>query len=637
MCGIFGTFNQSGLTELDKERFENFYNLQKHRGPDGIGQYADQNIIIGMVRLSIIDVKHGWQPLWNEKKDIGVVANGEIYNYLELRKELELKKHTFMTQSDIEVIVHLYEEYGMDFVTHLRGMFAFALIDKKKDLLILGRDRMGEKPLFVADTAMGFSFSSELRTLVQAGISPLDFDLKVLPNYFLYGFVPEPLTIIKGIRKVAAGTLEIFSLSDNVRSVHTYWTMSSTEKNLASGPAEELRDLLDEVGELIVRSDVPIGIALSGGLDSSIVAATAKKYCQDLHSFTVGYKGIHSVDESADAVEFAKSLGITPHVVKLDPDDIASRFDQMCLLRDEPIADISGPSYLAVAELAQSKGIKVLLSGQGADELFWGYPWVRDVERTHNRRAKTLSGSFRLSDYIRFNPLPASKGALLDWLKDFGGLKENLLQLKEDIEARKMLSTGILVYERRPRARKIQKISRTLLTSPAYYVPSHDQNPIKKDGSSDQVMSVLGQTYLRSNGLGQMDRLSMAASVESRTPFIDHKIVELAVRENSKSNSSHLRPKSLLIAAVKGLVPPEILNRPKKGFIPPVKDWVKAIYLFHKEDFAKPRIVDLGLVTEKATSILSRPISRIGRPSLLWLELAVLELWVRGLEQNSPN
>jgi asparagine synthase (glutamine-hydrolysing) len=278
-----------------------------------------------------------------------------------------------------------------------------------------------------------------------------------------------------------------------------------------------------------------------------------------------------------------------------------------------------------------------LLSGQGADELFWGYPWIRDVERTHNRRAQTLSGSFRISDYIRFNPLPASKGALLDWLKDFGGLKENLLQLKEDIEARKMLSTGILVYERCPRARKIQKISRILLTSPAYYVPSHDQNPIKKDGSSDQVMRVLAQTYLRSNGLAQMDRLSMAASVETRTPFIDHKIVELAVRENLKSNSSHLRSKSLLIEAVKGLIPSEILNRPKKGFTPPVKDWYRAIYLFHKEDFTKPRIVDLGLVTDRATAILSRPLSRIGRPSVLWLELAVLELWVRGLEQSKPQ
>jgi asparagine synthase (glutamine-hydrolysing) len=303
--------------------------------------------------------------------------------------------------------------------------------------------------------------------------------------------------------------------------------------------------------------------------------------------------------------------------VKLDPNDIASRFGQMCLLRDEPIADIAGASYLAIAELAKSKGVKVLLSGQGADELFWGYEWVRNVARTHNRRAKTLSGSFRIRDYIRCDPRPASKGALLEWLKNFGGLKENLLQLKEDTEERKMLRTGILVYERRPRARKTQKISKSLLTSPAFYIPSHDQNPIKEDGSSDQVMRILAQTYLRSNGLGQMDRLSMARSVESRTPFIDHKIVELAVRENSKSNNFHLRPKSLLIAAVKGLVSTEILDRPKKGFTPPIRDWYKSIYIFHKEDFAKPRIVELGLVTEKATAILSRPLSRIGRPSLL--------------------
>ena len=637
MCGIFGTFNQSGLTELDRKRFEDFYILQKHRGPDGIGQYEDQNIIIGMVRLSIIDIKHGWQPLWNKNKDICIVANGEIYNYLELKHDLQLKGHSFSTESDIEVIINLYEQYGIDFASHLRGMFAFALVDKKKNVLILGRDRMGEKPLFVAESASGFSFSSELRTLVQAGIVPLVFDPKALPNYFLYGFVPEPFTFIKGIQKVAAGTLEIFSFSNNERSVHTYWTMESTEPSQSLDPSQELRDLLDEVGELIVRSDVPIGIALSSGLDSGIIASIVNTHTKDLHSFTVGYTGSHASDESTDAVKFAKSLGITPHVVEIDSKDIASRFGQLCMLRDEPVADIAGAGYLALAELAQSKGIKVLLSGQGADELFWGYPWARNVAHTHNRRAKTLSGSFRIRDYIQFNPLPESKGALLEWLKDFGGLKENLLQLKEDTEARKMLGTEILVYERRPRGRKIQKISKSLLTSPEFYIPSHDQNPIKEDGSSDQVMRVLAQTYLRSNGLGQTDKLSMAASVESRTPFIDHKIVELAIRENSKSNSSYLRPKSLLIAAVKGLVPSEIINRPKKGFTPPVRDWYKAIYLFHKEDFTKPRIVELGLVTEKATAILSRPLSRIGRPSLLWLELAVLELWVRGLEQSEPQ
>lgn len=634
MCGIFGTFNKSGLTELDDKCFENCYSTQKHRGPDGIGRYVDKNIAIGMVRLSIIDVDLGWQPLWNQKKDIGVFANGEIYNYIELRKELELKKHTFTTQSDIEVIVHLYEEYGIDFVTYLRGMFAFAIIDKRENLLILGRDRMGEKPLYVTESASGFSFSSELRTLVQAGIVPLVFDPKVLPNYFLYGFIPEPSTFIKSIRKVAAGTLEFFSLSNNERRVHTYWTMAPTEQTKSLDPAQELRDLLNEVGELIIRSDVPIGIALSSGLDSSIIASIITAHVKDLHAFIVGYTGSHSSDESTDAVEFAKSLGITPHVVKLDSNYIASRFMQLCLLRDEPVADIAGQGYLAVAELAQSQGIKVLLSGQGADELFWGYSWVKNVAHMSARRAKTLSGTSKIRDYIQFNLPPRNKGAFLEWVKDFFGLKENLLQLIEDIEERKMLGTGILVYERRPRARQIQKISQSLLTSSAFFVPAHDQNPINKEGSSDQVMRVLAQTYLRSNGLGQMDKLFMAASVESRTPFVDHKIVELAVRENAKSNSSYLRPKSLLIAAANGLVPPEILNRPKKGFTPPVKDWYKAIYLFHKEDFAKPRIVELGLVTERATAILNRPLSRIGRPSLLWLELAVLELWVRGLEHT---
>jgi len=637
VCGIFGTVNVSGLTQLDLGRFEGFYSAQKHRGPDGDGRYQDRNILMGMVRLSIIDVEHGGQPLWNEKHEIGVIANGEIYNHLELRKKLVAEGHIFTTQSDIEVIVHLYEEYGIEFATNLRGMFAFAIIDKRENLVILGRDRVGEKPLYVAEFSSGFSFSSEIRSLVQSGVVPLSFDPKALPDYFLYGFLPEPSSLIEGIRKVAPGTLEVFSLSNNERSVHTYWTMGATESAHTLDPTQELRELLDEVGKLIIRSDVPIGVALSGGLDSSIIAAIVKKHYQDLHSFTIGYTGSHSTDESADAVNFAKSLGITPHVLKLDPDDVAGGFRQLCLLRDEPIADISGSAYLAVAELAKAQGIKVVLSGQGADEFFWGYAWVREVAKMSNRRAKTLFGELKFSQYLRFSPRPVGIGAHLDWVKDFWGLKENLLQLNQDLRDRRLDATDILIYERRPRVRKIRKISQLLLNSLVSAVPAHDQNPINHGDSSDQVMRVLAQTYLLSNGLNQVDRLFMAASIESRTPFIDHKIIEFAFRENSKSNSFRKPPKSLLIAAAQGLLPPEVINRPKKGFTPPVKEWYEAIYRLHKEDFAQPRIVELGLVTDTATAILNRPISRIGRPNLLWLELAVLEFWVRGLEQSQTD
>ena len=252
MCGIFGTVNTSGLTSQNKVQFNKFFELQHHRGPDGKGRYEDDKAVFGIVRLSIIDIEHGSQPLWSSDKSIGVIANGEIYNHIELRNELKLAGHTFETLSDIEVIIHLYEEHGYEFVKHLRGMFAFALIDKKENQIILGRDRMGEKPLYIAETESGFSFSSELRTLIQTGTVPLNFNSQVIPNYFLYGFVPEPLTFIKGIRKVAAGTIEIFSLSTNERSVQTYWKMGSTQEVGSQQPAQELKKLLDEVGQLII-------------------------------------------------------------------------------------------------------------------------------------------------------------------------------------------------------------------------------------------------------------------------------------------------------------------------------------------------------------------------------------------------
>jgi asparagine synthase (glutamine-hydrolysing) len=530
--------------------------------------------------------------------------------------------------------------HGIDFVTHLRGMFAFALFDKKANQLILGRDRMGEKPLYLAESTSGFSFSSEIRTLIQSRISPLDLDPSNLPSYFLYGFVPEPLTLVKGIRKVPAGTLEVLSLTNGEQKTYEYWKMFPTELNQSLDPAQELRDLLDEVGEITARSDVPVGIALSGGLDSSIVASLVNSHTKNLKALSVGYSGFHSSDESADAIKFAKFLGITPYVVKLNPYEVATRFKLLCFLSDEPIADIAGPSYLALAELAQFHGIKVLFTGQGADELFWGYPWARKVAHSNSRRAKTLFGDFKAKDYIQFDSFPTSKEGLRAWIKFFlggGGLKENLLQMKEDFYERKARDNRILVYNRRPQARKIKKISRKLLTSPAFFDPIDEQIPIDKEGSSDQIIRVLAQTYLRSNGLAQIDRLCMSASVESRTPFVDHKIVEFAIRESSKSNSFKFKPKSLLTEAVKDLIPPEILNRKKRGFTPPTKLWYQSIYSSNKEYFANPRIVELGLVNESAKVILNKPLNLFKRPRLLWLELAVLELWVRSLKETQPD
>ena len=637
MCGIFGTLNTSGLTTKDSDTFLKFFDIQKHRGPDGSGDFIGENVALGMVRLSIIDTAHGWQPLWNEKGTIGVVANGEIYNHIELRDELVKRNHLFSTHSDVETIVHLYEEYGLDFVSHLRGMFAFALVDLENNLLVLGRDRLGEKPLYVSGRGGNITFSSELRTLIQTGITPLDFDSSVLSSYFQYGFIPEPYTLIKGVRKVEAGTLEIYSLDSTDFRVQNYWNLDSIDVQPSSDPASELREIMDVISRLVMRSDVPVGVALSSGIDSSILAAISSNSGQETHSFTVGYVGSPSSDESADATALAHSFGITPHVVLLDSKEVAEKFGELCILRDEPIADIAGAGYFAVAELAHSFGIKVLLSGQGADELFWGYRWIRDVTIRGNRRAALLAGQRNYLEYLQISPRPITRGELLDWLVTCAGFIENIRELFEDLKDRRRGNHEVLVYERGPRARAVRRTLKRLIKSDAQRTLYKQENRKVELDISSFVQKTLIETYLKSNGLGQMDRLFMASSVEARSPFVDYQLVEFAVQQIAQDNRFDLPLKFLLLEAVGDLVPDKIKTGRKKGFTPPTKEWYREIYAAQRANFINPRIVELGLVDKKAIGVLNRPINMIGRPSVLWLELAVLEMWVRGLEDSSPS
>ena len=635
MCGIFGIASSQGLTLGGQENFEKFFTLQNHRGPDGVGKCTGELFSFGMVRLSIIDTNQGWQPFWNESKTIGVLANGEIYNYRDLRSELIANGHTFNTLCDIEVLVHLYEDLGIDFVTRLRGMFAFVIIDLDQNKLVLGRDRLGEKPLYLYEANNKILFSSELRSMIQSGEVPLDFENTYIGSYFKYGFIPEPFTLIKNVRKIASGTIEIFSLDNSEHQIKKYWTLDESREVNSQKPHEELRTILDEVFELLVQADVPVGVALSGGIDSSLVAMITKNNRNDIQAFSVGYEGNHATDESLLATEFAQNIGMEHHVTKIGTKDVARKFGELCLLRDEPIADIAGAGYLAVAELMRSKGVKVLLNGQGGDELFWGYYWVTELVRIGNRRAKLLDGAHNYFEYFRFNRMPPENGAKLEWLKTGFGLFENIGFLIQDFKDRKHGNRTVLVYERRPRSKKVARLSKLLVTSKMsknlYLLES---KPGELD-VSPYIFKTMLETYLKSNGLGQMDRLSMAASVEARTPFVDYKVVEFAYRELINKNRFDKSAKALLLEATDDLLPLAIKQRRKKGFTPPVIEWYEQIYSEYKNEFDNPRIVEIGLVSKKARKILKRPLNVLGRPRILWLELAVLEMWVRGLERTS--
>lgn len=297
-----------------------------HRGPDGGNGIMTDRVAIGMQRLAIIDLAGGMQPLWNERRTVALVANGEIYNFVEKRQELAQRGHRFATSSDCEVIVHLYEELGAGCLDQLRGMFAFALVDFERRLVFVARDRLGEKPLYLAESSGRIVFASELQALVGAGVVPFVLNDVAVRDYFLWGYVPEPDSAIVGTRKLPAGSFLEISLDTWAVREHRWWSALDAPE-VQGNPRDVLIESLSEVGRLTVRADVPVGVALSGGVDSSAVAALAcANAASDVHTFTVGYEGRDHHDESDAAGRYAKMLGTQHHRVVLAKGTVARDF-----------------------------------------------------------------------------------------------------------------------------------------------------------------------------------------------------------------------------------------------------------------------------------------------------------------------
>jgi asparagine synthase (glutamine-hydrolysing) len=630
MCGIFGILNPHGLENSQKAQFESFFASLRHRGPDGFGEYLDERISVGMVRLSILDYESGKQPFWNTDGSIGVFANGEIYNYLELRKDIESHGYRLKSNCDIEVLLPLYEIYGLDFVKHLNGMFAIVIVDNTSNEVHLIRDPLGEKPLFVVDTESGIVFSSELKSLIQSNSFQIEFESEVVGEYLKYGFLPEPLTFIKGVRKLEAGTIESFSRTSSKRSSNKFWDLNKIS-NTSRISGAEFFPTLSEVIRTASRADVQVGLALSGGLDSSIIASILRHENINFQSFTIGYTNRTKSDETNSALEFAESIGIKTHTLQITPEEVGDGFLDLCLKCDEPIADISGYSYLSLAKLSHSNGVKVLLTGQGADEFFWGYEWAVRAASDIERR---LSFSGKLRDYwhcFKLDKPPMSLGPMIDWVKSCGGTIDRVNYLREDRESKDWESKTFDVYRYHPKSRAKRKLISKLVVRDM--ISPYSEKTNNNVSAGELVTRTLANTYLRSNGLLQIDRLCMSVSVEARSPFVDLRVVEVAIGQLNKSNSFHLGTKAFLKDSISGMLPKSIIGKQKQGFTPPIRQWYKAIHRKNKGLFQVPRIVELGLVNEKAIEILRKPTSMIQRPTVLWYELAVLEAWVRGVEK----
>lgn len=633
MCGIAGLI--SARSDRSSRPVNVMLDALSHRGPDGEGTFADGPLHMGMRRLAIIDPATGWQPLYNEDKTIALVANGEIYNFVELRRGLEARGHVFRTGSDCEVVAHLYEEHGTGFVHHLRGMFAIALWDARRRRLVLVRDRMGEKPLYLAERDGALLFSSELKSILASGeVAPV-LDAQAVAEFLHYGFVIEPSTPFQYVRKLPPASMLVIDTQPWQITESVYWSAFDVDP-LPDALPRKLMDAIDEVGQLIVRSDMPVGAALSGGVDSSLIACLAGRHMKGkLTAISLGYDNGGATDESGAARWLAEKMGWNFIRAEISDGDAVERFDEVIAARDDPIGDISGVCYHHLNETAREAGIPVMLYGQGGDELFWGYPWVRDAAA-----ANCLidgSGFGGLQSWIRLlgpstvAPLELARWA---WRDRFGiGTHRRIRNAVGSANGLPVLfgiENGFLdAFDQR----------RGLFADP--FCDSLDEQALLRPcgdrleelGGELETMRVLFSTYLLQNGMAQGDRLSMCSSVEVRLPLVDYKLVELVVGMTKAQSQFARSPKKLLLDAARELVPAEVFKRPKRGFAPPARRWLSKLQERYAERLVDGYLVSLGILRPEAASELATGRFPYRATFPIHFRPLVLESWLRIAEE----
>ncbi|MBY0357108.1 MAG: asparagine synthase (glutamine-hydrolyzing) [Candidatus Obscuribacterales bacterium] len=568
MCGIVGYMNLSGKP-LDPTR--NFLPAMcrsiHHRGPDDSGELIIGPAAIGMTRLSIIDLSTGHQPISNEDGSIWIVFNGEIYNYQDLQKLVLSKGHTLRTSSDTEVIVHLYEEYGVDCLELLEGMFAFAIWDRNKERFLVARDRMGEKPLHYGVFDGQMVFGSELKGLLAHPSVSKELSPEALQKYLALEYVPAPLSIFKGIRKLMPAHYLI--VENGQVQTACYWQPKVSKEKLSEGEAQEkLVSLLSTSTKLRLIADVPVGVFLSGGIDSSVIAALASQVSSEqIKTFSIGFSD-SSFDESSHAEKVAKHLGTEHNLAWFSPQVARATLEELWNFLDEPIADASVVPTYFLSKMTREM-VKVALAGEGGDELFGGYPTYQ---------AHRLAGMWRR--------IPASlrTNIIEPMVKK---LPVSMNNLSFDYKAKRFIeSANMPPIERHlgwmgslPFSEQMQLVRPEIiaLKSKEDILPDVLSMP-GSNGAHDDVVSQIMKldmiTYLPDDLLVKSDRSSMAASLEVRLPFLAYPLVEFALSLPASYKVRGMTTKYLLKKAAAPYLPESILKRPKKGFGIPVGKWL---------------------------------------------------------------
>ncbi len=636
MCGIYGAGSNQFLDPEILAKLTILGKALQHRGPDANSNIIEKNFLLGFNRLAIVDLENGMQPFFNASKKIIATVNGEIYNYLELRQELIGLGVNLETKSDIEIIPYLFELYGDDFVLKLRGMFAISIIDKRTNELKLFVDRLGEKPLYWYMNDGMFFYSSEVLPLLESGITKMCIDTDQLPCFIKYGFVLDPFTIIKDVYRVNAGTYVTFSLIDNSLKQSRYWCLSDVNEPLVN-PVTTLKSNFKVLAKSICQGEVKMGVALSGGTDSKLVAKLATSTGTKIEAISLGYSEKSRHDETLEAAKSARELDIKSHVCLISSSQAARLFREVCSAIDEPVADIASINYLALFEFAHRLNIKVVLMGHGSDELLMAYDWLNNAVHRAKVRKSTLEGNFRLTSYLQLIQNPFSNSGLKNLLRMFAVSRENVFTLRQairDFYDSKKGNKTIDFYDLSPNHMAKSKFSSKLTVRMKLDVQNL-RNLSVGDCSRDLTSAARNQIvgdYLRLNGLLQIDKLSMSRSIEVRNPLVDFKLVETILRADW--NSLKVPSKALLRAADNVIV--QKIRKPllKRGFSPPVRPWFRSLMSCYRAELQNPRSIDLGLFPKNWSRHFTRPFTWYGRKSAIWFELLTLELWIRETEKR---
>lgn len=589
MCGIFGYFNLLGKA-VNPDYLEPMAQRLAHRGPDGHGTYHTGQLAFGAGRLAIIDLSAPAGPIMNEDRHVGVVFNGEIYNYKTLRKELEQFGHQFATKTDTEVIVHGYEQWGRDVISKLRGMFALCIWDEREHRLVLARDRAGEKPLYFTRIGDEFIFASEIKAFLAHPKFKPSVNCEAIPNYLALGYVPAPQTMFEGVEKLFPG--EQITVNREGIAYHRYWrpTMAPLQHVNYDEAVREIRECLFNAVEMRLMSDVPVGAFLSGGVDSTaIVGIMHQLQKRPITTFTVGFN--FETDRKNDdkfnadaryALLAAEHFKTDHHSITIQQNQqLAEVLPHLIYGMDDPVAQQSIFQSVYVSALARTNQIPVLLTGDGSDELFAGYP--------HFKADQTLARYLRIPHLLRASVITP----LLERLPDRFESAHKLARKSHDIDPvnRYLSWKRVIDLDRFPSLLKDSRLAKSgydhvasalllMLTAP------------KKRPFADHIAYTGLSSWLAEDSNMRVDKTTMMMSVEARAPMEDHQLIDLGFSLPLSLKLKDGGFKTILKAAIADVVPKPILERPKWGFAPPISHWLRTHLRSSVEQYLSPEYVE---------------------------------------------